>query len=942
MKKTRLMFLLLLGISPLFSQAQAQTSDVNVSADYFEKALMAFNDDDFEAAYIHLKNILNEYPDHVPGKILMGKILFIKGYFVDSESVLKEAHVLGGDSEFIVVPLAEALLMQDKSTEVVNYQVSEQLSKKTRVNLLILHARAYAKLHKVEQELLSLEKALALAKTATTLNGLAAYHIKDKNIEKAHQLLNQALELDPVSYKTWYLRGQSYKITNDQDKALAAFEQALKLKPSYVDALRSIASLYINQGENDLAFDYIEKVLSKSPSDPRAKLLKANLLIEKNNEELARATLNQLNQHISVIPDDVKLKYHWIIFIDAVSAYLLGNYETAIRKMKQYLTFNPDNIQAISFITNAYLKVGSSILARDLLDANKSLISQNLNLSIILCDLYLEGNYLLRCASLIESLPTSFKTDPKLILLNARLLFSRSEVKKAVDLLESAQKDIDDFTIDSYLVQLYLVTEKHIKAGLLIEKLLKDFPDNVELKGAMAAALLKMNKPHQAAAILHNILQNNPENITAQYNMASAFLINKEVQQAKGMLTKLIKQTPDNVPALLLLVEVQMLEGKSTEAAVTLKIVLKHQPHNKQANSQLSYLYALTGQYEQALSLLLSRKLWDRLNPEVIESLAKVYIEKKAFEQANSQLLLLTELVNDSAERMIDVSHLQRKAENLSGARTTINKALLKAPNSLKVKFADAKLSYYENELTVAKNKVAALKKRLKNNSQLLVLEADIAVKDKKFTKAQQLYLSAFALTQTDSIALVKAHHLALRGVNTEGFETSIVQALKVQNNNYYYRNLLADFYLLYSRFDEARIQYLLIKDIKDLPNKADVLNNLAFATMYQDIDEAFGYAKQAKLLKPKSAQILDTYGWILAHKKEYDQALSSLRQARSFNGRDPSVRYHLGYVLFKLDRAKEAINELEYAIETETNFLEKKQAVLLYNTIKNSILTGS
>ncbi|WP_445767867.1 hypothetical protein [Rheinheimera sp.] len=50
----------------------------------FELAVQAFTKADTNTAYIHLKNVLQQAPEHISAKVLMGKILLDKGYFCNS------------------------------------------------------------------------------------------------------------------------------------------------------------------------------------------------------------------------------------------------------------------------------------------------------------------------------------------------------------------------------------------------------------------------------------------------------------------------------------------------------------------------------------------------------------------------------------------------------------------------------------------------------------------------------------------------------------------------------------------------------------------------------------------------------------------------------------------------------------------------------------------
>lgn len=68
-------------ITLIFLLFSVSSKAIEVEEQYFESALESMSQKDTESAYIHLKNALAANPSHVPSKILMGKILYTKGFF---------------------------------------------------------------------------------------------------------------------------------------------------------------------------------------------------------------------------------------------------------------------------------------------------------------------------------------------------------------------------------------------------------------------------------------------------------------------------------------------------------------------------------------------------------------------------------------------------------------------------------------------------------------------------------------------------------------------------------------------------------------------------------------------------------------------------------------------------------------------------------------------
>lgn len=98
-------------------------------------------------------------------------------------------------------------------------------------------------------------------------------------------------------------------------------------------------------------------------------------------------------------------------------------------------------------------------------------------------------------------------------------------------------------------------------------------------------------------------------------------------------------------------------------------------------------------------------------------------------------------------------------------------------------------------------------------------------------------------------------------------------------------------------------------------PEDADTLNALGY-TLADQTDryaEAYAYIKKALELSPDSPAILDSMGWVLFRMKEYDQALTYLRQAAGKLD-DPEIFAHLGEALWTTGSRKEAMELLDNA----------------------------
>jgi len=919
--------LILLFSFPIFAQQK--------SIDQYEKALQSYSENDFNAAYVHLKNVLKESDGYVPGKILMGRVLQEKNYHFDAMIEFSEALELGGDIELIIKPLGEVLYRLKRYQEILELGDKYRLSRMAKTTQHLLKAKTYKQLKQPEQQRQEYRAAYHISPNEiSVLNELTIYHINNKEFIQAQLLIDKIFKLAKDDYFTWHLQGQLHKSQGELSKAVDTFERVLLIKPEYTNAKRALAAIYLQLNNNKKANILIDEVLQASPEDLHAKLLKANLLLAANENFLAKNILNSLTQQLSLVPNDTQSAIGWTYFINGASAFLLKNYELAIKELSKYLSSEPTNFHTVTLISQAYLKLNQRGYARDLLEKHTKKVVEDKKLAILLCDLYIESRKAFKCQEIINERYKNFPEDAATVLVHSRMLYSQNRTLEAIKLLELHNKTKRNIQFEDYLINLYLNNNQAGKAAYLANELLSEFPNNLVLMNSIAAALIEMKMYVHAYKVTQDILVQDADYFPAKYNQASALIKLQRPKIAKDILMKMLELQPKNVKSGLLLAEAEVALGQSKKAIYALNEVLKIDRNNITAQELLVMLLKLTGQYEQALDLINKLIKQDRLSANYIKTKAELLIALREFEQIPKQFNILSNLWNEDFTQLVALSRLQRAARDMVGARKSIDRAIALSPRSKMVQFADAKLSIYEQSDRSTEKKLANLKKQFPKNSQVTALQGDLLLAQNKAKKAQEAYLLAFKQDQKNGMAIVKAYELANKGFRSEEFETALLTSLTKYPNNFYYRNLLADYYLLAKRNTEAQSQYLLIKDVANLPNKAEVLNNLAVATIEGDLATAERYAKQASELKPSSGEILDTYGWVLAKQKLYAKALAVLRQARSLNANDPNISYHLGYTLNYLNRKKEAIVALEKAINSDQYFEGKAEAERFLSSI--------
>ena len=112
-------------------------------------------------------------------------------------------------------------------------------------------------------------------------------------------------------------------------------------------------------------------------------------------------------------------------------------------------------------------------------------------------------------------------------------------------------------------------------------------------------------------------------------------------------------------------------------------------------------------------------------------------------------------------------------------------------------------------------------------------------------------------------------------------------------------------------------------------------MNNLAWIKIDIDIKQAVELAREAHEAAPKSAAIMDTYGYCLVRDAQYDAGIELLKQAAIGIPEDKDIQYHLAFAYEKMGQRDKAQEILAKIVHSKQDFSEQQKAELLYKKIK-------
>ena len=898
----------------------------------YELGLRAYKQGDIDAAFIYLKNAFQENDEHLPSKVLMGEVLLAKGFTREAIQEFEEALERGADPNLIISSLSSSYIQTSNYDQL--FQLSEErLNDTNATELLLAKAHAYQSIGLLGKAQETYESLLKNSfQRLRVLSSQAEFFIATGQVQKAEKSLQLVRDEGANSSIYHYLNGELEKQKGNFDLALNEYKKAHSLNSQDPLIKRGLASELMRAQSFEEASILVDEILAQTPSDPYALLFQARLLNINSESLLATQAFDSITQNLSIFRDEFIEQNTAIQLIQGLSAFMTGNFELALSHLEAYQSKVPNNKNAIAILANVYLNLGQNRRAQALLDRQYELTSNDLNLGVLLCELYLDNNKVFKCEQLRDLLKFRFPDTAALSLVNVKILEKKGRYQQALTVLKDHFR-IEELSIENFLIYIRLLrqTGRQETAIASIQERLKYDKDNRGLQAIKANLLISINRFEDAKEINNQVIKENPNSYSAQLNEASVSLATGDIKTAKNLLVQLVERFPKEYQANFLLANTLLLEGNFEEAETKLVDMVAIYNNEPAPLELLVRHYIETNEFQKALTMVnkLNRDYF--LQPTYIKLKADVLYALEQIEEAKQQLRILYGLWQESA---IDLSRLARFQENINA----LDDAIASLQKSYQLEESDfvqrriLSLAIYSGNKELSNETLEILKVKYPNDPTIALLEGDyfLAFYEKK-EQAAKHYKRALSLSPSEALPAAKLYSLAVKeGVNI-AFDELMEKSLAVDENLSFHRNLLADFLLTRKRPKEAKVHYEYLLE-NNAPNTAGNSNNLGNILLDEGkSQEARSHILLAYQLSPDQAHILNTYGRLLIKDRQYESALGVLRQAYAKNSQSNSIKYHLAYTLHELERKVEARQileqiEEEYSTELNTSIEELRQ----------------
>jgi tetratricopeptide (TPR) repeat protein len=416
------------------------------------------------------------------------------------------------------------------------------------------------------------------------------------------------------------------------------------------------------------------------------------------------------------------------------------------------------------------------------------------------------------------------------------------------------------------------------------ERILRLDPENKEAHLFLATLYAQQRRYPQAIHVIQQLLRLDPQLTVGYYYLGRIYLETNHLEDAKREFMRVLTIDPTFVPAMFDLGATLEREHRYRRALLMYRRIIRSQPRNTRAWASIGRLYLATKHYAEAHKVFRKVQDLEKNDPAVNFNIGLIYLEQKLPKQA---IHLLRPLLSHP------------RYENR--ARYFIGMALEETGNFQAASREYQLVSRNSNEFIQARLRLAYL---------------NFQMGDKQ--RAAQILNELQSLDPgQEDIYLTKSYFYEEDNQWDRAIQTLQAGLTKVRRPAEIHFRLA----VLYEKQNNRAGSIEQIKKVLKLdPNNPDAQNFLGYtyAENGVNLDEAEQLIRAALRTKPDSGPIIDSLGWVLYKKGQYDQAVVQLERAHRIMPQDATVAEHLGDAYFKLGRFRAALRIYRQALGLE------------------------
>jgi putative PEP-CTERM system TPR-repeat lipoprotein len=869
---------------------------------------------DLHTAHNRMIAAVQEYPNNPDVHLLLAEIDLKLGDSPNAEEQALIAHWFGGNDDEVGPVEAQAMLQQNKLGQLI-----AQVQPGTRAPASEAAVRrALALAHMGLGQADAAEKLLADAKRLDPDSRqsdiyMARLLMMKGDFAGAETAMEKIRAIDPNSIDVERLEADIQRSKGDSAGALAAYGKALAEHPNDLGLLSGRASILVGLGRLDDAQKDVDAALVLAPLSLTPNFLAGLLDARRGDLRKADDLLTSVSAGFDALPNGY--------YVLGAVKYALGQYDTAIANLEQYVGRQPNNRFARSLLATAALRMHDPQRAIEVLQPIVFQDPKDTDTIGLLARAYLEANRkddaiaLYRWVANEQPDNVKVKTDAAMMQLG---LGDPIAGGKALEKIAASDKGEE---VAGPLVVLNDLNNGWLgKASDMVETLVKRNPDNMVTQDILGTVRLAQLRYDDAERVFKGIIAKDPNFLSARRNLAQVYISTNRPGDARAAFNALLQVQPNDAASLTSLADLAASAGKIDEAREWLTKAIVAQPTDPSPSVRLAQLDASQKDWTNALAVAANLVGHFPANTSFVEMLAAMQTSSgnPAAAAATYKVLL------DGGEVSVTIfqrwAFYQLAAGNADGARDALRRAMALSPDDEGVAADMVDLDFRTRGEDAAFATARSFETRQPSMSDRLA--AEVLVRAGHLDDAIDLLQDGQAWRPTPRNLGRLAELLFQSGKHDEA--KSMLEKQLAKTDDVPMRMALANMYLVDHQDDAA--QPLYEQALAAAPNEPLALNNLAILYARTHNPRARDLALQAYRLTPGPATA-DTLGWALVSLGENPLAIPFLEQAAAGLPQDPEVQYHLAVGLQETGALARARTLLEQAVASKDNFTGREDA---------------
>ena len=888
------------------------------SPSLMEKALEQRSAGQFDAAIASLKELLQEQPENVSARGLLGQVHLLKGDALSASKELERARSLGDETEQVRRLLVNAWLIQGE-TERILEEVPEDFQPSTdeEVDLLISRGRALLIDQEFEAATATIERSLESGAQPKAYVGLAAVSLSQSDYEAAKAHVNEGLKHFPSDFRLLTLHGELLQHDENYAEAEAAFLKSESTNPQDLQHRYRIqfGLVQARLGQDNLegAKETLEALTKQLPDDLAVKLLRGFLALQEKNYELA---YNLSNEVINASEGNTPA-----FFVKGAASFYQGRIEDAHRHLSAYVARVPGNRSARQLLAMTQMRLGQADKAYQLLSADANANDLDGQYLAVLGDAArLSGHQDVSMKALREAvlrLPEDAAIRARLGLARIAAGGDEEAAQGLSDLEAAASLESSGIETKARLAIEYMKQGDLESADAVSREIQLEFPEQAIGFNLEGVSLMRQKKIDEAIGAFRKAVAAEPQDLGSIVNLSGALNRHGDQARAAKVLEISLQHLPGNLALMLPLAALEQQMGRVDVAEQHLKLAVDKNPGEVKPTAQLARLYLQTDRPDHALSIAMPALNRFPRSESLQETAGRAQLALGQYTEAARTFRRLAERHPDNPEPLYLLSQaLDARGEDAEAEDAKV-KAMQIAGNAQAVQLLLAEVI----GLIGKKQPEKALETAKKIQADYPESPAGHTAAALALTALGRAVDAEAAFTQ--ALVLDPANPVAGRGLADilwrKGERSNAMKLLRTVLEEYPKSGatlqLLAQYEV--SQGNNLEGESLLKRAVEAAPQAHIARNRLARLYLVNGKpDQAVPLARQLVRSEPDNPVFLETAALVHMAVREYGKASLLYHKLGEIRGDDPRPFLESGRALMAARRFEDAIGDLDASLQ--------------------------